>query len=1563
MACKTKNDIIANGGQVYENPNGTVSVFISNGNANGALTPEPINLACCTTLGYTFDYVTQKCRWGNKSTVNCDYTAPFNLVLNPNGNDGAIFSQELEETCTLSVDFDYLFKFDCNTLTQFLNGKSNSTCKNLTDIFEQLGASVVIDTIEILSGNTVLKSVYEKTFFPKIGTDNLYTYLSGKSSDTGFYVCGNLTKDTADKNCYPLNLYDLKVKNDTLNCVTFVNQILQNLQLKASAAELKKNVGKEAFSSNWLNFKTEITDQKIISLISNKKIKLSIKLSGSCIDSCVLLDNIKMDKNCTKVTRKDIFVTKNPGFELDKIIDNKKSWISNTETTHRTFNIAKYDGSQAIRYTDYYLEDARQIINTKEIDLDIDIAAAVETDVWGYVSDNPCLLTGETIGTTSCTKYVGVYTTGATVISGVSSSTVTISGYCITAGTEETKYSCPAGFSATPANDACKKIENYTPVFLGNGPVITSGNTSTDYSTSVRFYQNIQNNASLPAYYPYSGSSLLKDQTGGTISIIASSSTNSFWVSNGTTTTGRLNVAGVSASTAQFLGFSECINITEAGTYYIGIGADDYCKFKVNGQLVVALTGNSGTAPCYTSQTLNYQVWSVFPFYLNSGLNLIEMEGLNWPEFTSQYPACGTGINHSSFAAEIYKPTSLSALTAATSTGITQANVIFSTINKRGSYYDISSSYSGGATTIGYNCPYGIGYALNKCGTPLCTKITTSAITVTPAHGITGYCDEVRAITSDTVVYTYETGAYSCPSGFTQTPGLDGCQRITTQNASGGVNGSPIRIGNRYPQYGILGAKFYSGIQNGSSFPYYIPFTAAPVGRPWEATAPVTNQTGGTISPIAVVSGSTNTFWSNFANNNLRINYTYGRLNQAGVYTENTGTEFVGFSQCLNITTAGTYYIGLASDNYALFSINGQTIFALTGNSLNVPTLPYNSGTTAANHFNTWWVFEWNFTSGQHIIEMEGLNAGPDINGSNPSAFAAEIYFPSNLASLTAATSLAATNYIFSTVDLVGPPDQFFDIGTTIGFLCPSGFALSTCTNGATPTCTRIENTAITFTLSAVTASSITSGYCRDNALTCVTPTYTAQSITYTAITAQTITAVTKTCLPKIHCCSNYCGDANIDINGLMTEPLISTTVLEDFQYLITSELIDAKDRKTLSSYPTLRLLYERYMNSQAFCNTTSSKFDYYKMDKFASLIGSYWVDLIEQTIPATTIWGATKIYTNTIFDKQKFQYKGYSTFFGLNDKRNLSPLSPVTGDSCDVSVNTVFIKGAASATTLFYNEGDIHEYDNAYAIQMNSGSEFISMVKIIGLNAPQGTPGVITDCLLVASITNNINKSGTITANAVGATGDATYLWSPTNQTIQTIGNLSAGTKYSVLIQDKKCESSASITIPCNLSVTTTSTPAYSGANGTANANVTGQVGSVSYLWTSGNTTIGTTSFVGGLSAGTYNVRVIDSGLFSCSATTSIIVPIGTTSTTGTTATTATTVTTTTPCYEYNVSSNDDSGNRGRYPYSYINCFGVLRNASLINGMTLTICARKDTISSSSPYISWTGGDDICQQ
>ena len=140
------------------------------------------------------------------------------------------------------------------------------------------------------------------------------------------------------------------------------------------------------------------------------------------------------------------------------------------------------------------------------------------------------------------------------------------------------------------------------------------------------------------------------------------------------------------------------------------------------------------------------------------------------------------------------------------------------------------------------------------------------------------------------------------------------------------------------------------------------------------------------------------------------------------------------------------------------------------------------------------------------------------------------------------------------------------------------------------------------------------------------------------------------------------CGDNfTVDFNELMTEPLANAATNEQFDEYLTTELIDVKNRKTISAYATLRALYDRYAHSSLYTGIQSSAYDYAKMDGIANMVGTYWVDVIEQVIPATTIWGSVKIYSNTMFDQQKFVYKKGTLFTciggpcSLDDIENLN--------------------------------------------------------------------------------------------------------------------------------------------------------------------------------------------------------------------------------------------------------------------------------------------------------------------
>lgn len=200
-----------------------------------------------------------------------------------------------------------------------------------------------------------------------------------------------------------------------------------------------------------------------------------------------------------------------------------------------------------------------------------------------------------------------------------------------------------------------------------------------------------------------------------------------------------------------------------------------------------------------------------------------------------------------------------------------------------------------------------------------------------------------------------------------------------------------------------------------------------------------------------------------------------------------------------------------------------------------------------------------------------------------------------------------------------------------------------------------------------------------------------------------------------VSCCPN-CGDKRVDFTGFMTTNITEVKTLETFENLLVSELTDVKNRKVISAYPTLRAVYERYMNATEYGVPQSNEFDYYKMDKFTGLIKSYWDDLIEQVVPATTMWGSVKVYTNTMFDQQKFKYRSYSSLFCNSPLNFVAPPSPINGSEgqCEeVEVVTYYVPVFPVEEGQAIPRRRPVTYNSICLTQMNWGSEFVGNVDI----------------------------------------------------------------------------------------------------------------------------------------------------------------------------------------------------------------------------------------------------------
>jgi hypothetical protein len=185
----------------------------------------------------------------------------------------------------------------------------------------------------------------------------------------------------------------------------------------------------------------------------------------------------------------------------------------------------------------------------------------------------------------------------------------------------------------------------------------------------------------------------------------------------------------------------------------------------------------------------------------------------------------------------------------------------------------------------------------------------------------------------------------------------------------------------------------------------------------------------------------------------------------------------------------------------------------------------------------------------------------------------------------------------------------------------------------------------------------------------------------------------------KNKCVYRKCGDSGcIDLDEVLTTELSAIDTVKEFASTLSSELIDVKNRKTLSGYPTLKMLYDRYnTRSEEFGGIASSKYDYFDMDKFGHTVGDYWIDLIEQVIPATTIWGSTYTYKNTVFDQQKFNYRNSNIYFcedpigqSIRTTNTTVPFIPANSSPQVGYQRDRYLDASPDLSTMFYYMGPV---------------------------------------------------------------------------------------------------------------------------------------------------------------------------------------------------------------------------------------------------------------------------------
>ena len=131
--------------------------------------------------------------------------------------------------------------------------------------------------------------------------------------------------------------------------------------------------------------------------------------------------------------------------------------------------------------------------------------------------------------------------------------------------------------------------------------------------------------------------------------------------------------------------------------------------------------------------------------------------------------------------------------------------------------------------------------------------------------------------------------------------------------------------------------------------------------------------------------------------------------------------------------------------------------------------------------------------------------------------------------------------------------------------------------------------------------------------------------------------------------------------------------VKDVFDEIVLSSLIDVKSRQTISGYPMLQLFYQLYLNANNCGKSLSGKLTYNSLFDFMDKIGDYWLDLIEQVVPATTIWegceSSGKLYRNTIFDQNKYAYRKYALNYVNSHECEVSGITSSSIGKADVDI------------------------------------------------------------------------------------------------------------------------------------------------------------------------------------------------------------------------------------------------------------------------------------------------------
>jgi hypothetical protein len=131
--------------------------------------------------------------------------------------------------------------------------------------------------------------------------------------------------------------------------------------------------------------------------------------------------------------------------------------------------------------------------------------------------------------------------------------------------------------------------------------------------------------------------------------------------------------------------------------------------------------------------------------------------------------------------------------------------------------------------------------------------------------------------------------------------------------------------------------------------------------------------------------------------------------------------------------------------------------------------------------------------------------------------------------------------------------------------------------------------------------------------------------------------------IPESGLTVGYPVPGGVDWTFINPEPKKKTFF--EFSQTFWENMINVRNRQYISDgktggYPTLQSIWWKYIEQEQTINIPNNKYTYQKLIDYVDGIGPYWMKLVEQMVPATTIWNTGVKMENSVLHKQKFVYR-----------------------------------------------------------------------------------------------------------------------------------------------------------------------------------------------------------------------------------------------------------------------------------------------------------------------------------